>query len=550
MHSANAIVVQASGRLQPAPALQRQIMRTPASAQFSLLLMLAPCLSACTKPPAPSVVAFDRPVLLDDSLYVAALDIEGRRAWIHLAQMALPATTSPRPFPEVGAVYSDGSTDKLDSRSFQIHSTLGGFGGGISTIPIEVPMIRRGAAFVGLQIGPESAGTFITPRWHVHAITCADGRAGIGTIYPDANSTDGWLYIAREFGDTRPNAPAPTVELLSRESLPLTPARRPSPAVLTATAVSIERVGTRGALVRWTANVTLDDAARCSIRISDVLGTGSWEGAIIAAAPVSDGRAHEQIGAIPVAAFAAPVRGLEPRTQPPPDTQPIVIPHDAPLARLADPQTRAQFREGARLLKQALNRGVSVERLLVIEEIERNGSHVYDDKHGNFILKAWEPRTFGDEQLRRIIPPLRRLKDAAAERQHVIEWDGTLNLSNTAVTDAALADLKDIPALRSLILTHTAVTDQGVAQLKGWDTLTCLRLDQTGVTDASLAAVLKMPNLEHLDLRGTRVTRAGIMTLKRHPKLKMLYLDGLTPRDLAAIHDALPAITIAKHFPE
>jgi hypothetical protein len=113
-----------------------------------------------------------------------------------------------------------------------------------------------------------------------------------------------------------------------------------------------------------------------------------------------------------------------------------------------------------------------------------------------------------------------------------------LNLKDSAVSDSALADLKDLPQLSSLDLRGTPVTGAGlkhVAQLSGLHVvdlastkvadeglehlerlkrLKRLRLENTAVSDGGLVHLKKLTGLEALSLKGTKVTAAGVASLK------------------------------------
>src|SRR5690606_21144511 len=67
-----------------------------------------------------------------------------------------------------------------------------------------------------------------------------------------------------------------------------------------------------------------------------------------------------------------------------------------------------------------------------------------------------------------------------------------LHLNNTGVTDAGLAQLKDLSALQLLNLRGTAVTAKGVQQLAGLKRLQSLYLYQTGVKAADWAGLKKI----------------------------------------------------------
>lgn len=78
----------------------------------------------------------------------------------------------------------------------------------------------------------------------------------------------------------------------------------------------------------------------------------------------------------------------------------------------------------------------------------------------------------------------------------------TLDIGATAVTDAGLVYLRDLPNLRDLDLTNTRVTDRGVGAFVGPDSpIERLCLDGTDITGTVFPAVARMPKLTHLSLR-------------------------------------------------
>ncbi len=90
-----------------------------------------------------------------------------------------------------------------------------------------------------------------------------------------------------------------------------------------------------------------------------------------------------------------------------------------------------------------------------------------------------------------------------------------LNLRGQPVTDADLAQLKDLTGLTELHLENTKVTDKGLANLKGLTNLEYLNLYGTPVSDAGLANLEGLKKLKHLYLWQTKVTPAGVAKLKK-----------------------------------
>ena len=103
----------------------------------------------------------------------------------------------------------------------------------------------------------------------------------------------------------------------------------------------------------------------------------------------------------------------------------------------------------------------------------------------------------------------------------------TLDLtSNFDLTDAALADITDLPELAELRLRTTRVTDPGVKALGRFPKLKRLDLQGAPVTDAVLPALAALPELEYLGLAGAKVTDDGLKHLTAAPKLWELDLGG------------------------
>lgn len=107
--------------------------------------------------------------------------------------------------------------------------------------------------------------------------------------------------------------------------------------------------------------------------------------------------------------------------------------------------------------------------------------------------------------------------------------------------DETLATLPQLEKLEWLDLTQTAVTDAGLANLDRFPGLKQLFLTGTGITDRSLAEIAKVTSLEELDLSATRVTSRGIATLAALPNLKVLNLNDTQVDD--SVIDALMKFT-------
>lgn len=101
-----------------------------------------------------------------------------------------------------------------------------------------------------------------------------------------------------------------------------------------------------------------------------------------------------------------------------------------------------------------------------------------------------------------------------------------LNLSSVNVTDAALAVLSHLPALRDFEMTWTrGVTDAGLANLESCDQLERVDVMGTMTGDGVLAAVQRLPHL-HTLYTGRLVTDAGLERLPTYRALATVLIDG------------------------
>ena len=90
------------------------------------------------------------------------------------------------------------------------------------------------------------------------------------------------------------------------------------------------------------------------------------------------------------------------------------------------------------------------------------------------------------------------------------------------ITDEGVAHLTALTNLEELDLNSTDITDKALTMLKGLTKLRKLRLDGTQITDVGLNYLKELTNLQELNLSFTRVTTSGINDLKKAlPKLKV-----------------------------
>jgi hypothetical protein len=98
-----------------------------------------------------------------------------------------------------------------------------------------------------------------------------------------------------------------------------------------------------------------------------------------------------------------------------------------------------------------------------------------------------------------------------------------VDLDSAAGGDADLEQVKRLPSVRELDCTEVrGVTDAGLAKLAGLPALRVIKLERTSVTDAGMAQLQKIRNLEDLDLKRTGITAAGYKEVGKFSGLKRL----------------------------
>lgn len=121
-----------------------------------------------------------------------------------------------------------------------------------------------------------------------------------------------------------------------------------------------------------------------------------------------------------------------------------------------------------------------------------------------------------------------------------------LSLAGKAITDAEVAEVKNLPKVSQLNLANTAVSDAGIATLSGLTDLTMLHLEKTAITDAALANLKGLAKLEYLNLYGTSIGDAGLAHLSGLKNLKKLYLwqTKVTDKGVEELKKAIPAVVV------
>ncbi len=112
------------------------------------------------------------------------------------------------------------------------------------------------------------------------------------------------------------------------------------------------------------------------------------------------------------------------------------------------------------------------------------------------------------------------------------------------ISDAHLAEVGELSALKTLNLSRSSVTDKGLAGLKQLKELTLLRMASPAVTDDGMAHIAELKSLRRLHLVDVHVTVRGIDILARMTWLESFYLDGSRASDesLYRLIKAIPGL--------
>jgi len=121
-------------------------------------------------------------------------------------------------------------------------------------------------------------------------------------------------------------------------------------------------------------------------------------------------------------------------------------------------------------------------------------------------------------------------------------------LQGTAIKDADVAPVAQVPKVAYLHLGKTGITDAGMVHLRGLTELEQLHLEGTGIGDGGLANLKDLKKLTYLNLYNTGVSDAGLAHLAGLAALKSLYLwqTKVTDAGVAKLKQALPNVQIVR----
>jgi thiol-disulfide isomerase/thioredoxin len=153
-------------------------------------------------------------------------------------------------------------------------------------------------------------------------------------------------------------------------------------------------------------------------------------------------------------------------------------------------------------------------------------------------LRIQELDEFTDEAMAHL-KDIKSLKSLILIQSQVTD-DGLVNLKNLTnlellalwrndqFTDKALDHLRGLNNLKILRFDDAQITDDGLKKLKQFGLLTGLEflvLTRTQITDAGLLHLKGLAQLQELSLTGTGITDTGLSYLKEHKKLQTLFLS-------------------------
>jgi hypothetical protein len=91
----------------------------------------------------------------------------------------------------------------------------------------------------------------------------------------------------------------------------------------------------------------------------------------------------------------------------------------------------------------------------------------------------------------------------------------SLTLAGTKITNAGLANVRDLTQLSTLNLGNTPISDLGLRHLERLKNLFELDLGRTGITDAGIERLKGLKSLYRLRIEQTKVTPTGVKDLQQ-----------------------------------
>lgn len=158
--------------------------------------------------------------------------------------------------------------------------------------------------------------------------------------------------------------------------------------------------------------------------------------------------------------------------------------------------------------------------------------------HGNVYYDFHESHPYALDPSRKSGVPIWLLNRLGEDAFHNVI---ALDLDSPSVTNAILAEVRHLPAVRRLFISGTTITSNGLEVLKDMPNLRHLYIQGT-IDDKSMEYVAAIPQLELLDIQNAHVSNAGLSHLKGKLRLRrlVLYDTGITESGIAELQWALP----------
>lgn len=171
----------------------------------------------------------------------------------------------------------------------------------------------------------------------------------------------------------------------------------------------------------------------------------------------------------------------------------------------------------------------------IVDAIEAIGAKLKRDGNGNITTVDFRGTEVGDDDLKSLAG-LKKLS--------------SLQLNDTAITDAALAHVGTLTTLTNLDLRGCEVTDDGIPSLSGLTNLKALRFSgktgKTDVTDDSMHVIANFPKLKvlALDFLKFAASAEGLSELSNLKEMQELYIGNTLVNDesLKVIAESFPKL--------
>jgi hypothetical protein len=122
-----------------------------------------------------------------------------------------------------------------------------------------------------------------------------------------------------------------------------------------------------------------------------------------------------------------------------------------------------------------------------------------------------------------------------------------VNLHRMPATDEHLRMISQFPHLETVVNNGSKVTDAGLKYLSGMSKLWWLEMEWINIGDEGLADLKDLPSLKTLRLTDSRVSNEGVkQALARFKNLQEIWIDRtrVTPQEAKSIREAWPTVQV------